>query len=119
MSGSKGIEGNVCKWCGLTPRLDGNEYCSPDCYYHSHDASLLIQIWTNDRSALQRTLRDITSSLSELNRSLSEDGLQGEEAHSELRATADAMKANAAMVGARIEKLTQEIECLDRRLSGC
>jgi hypothetical protein len=115
MSGPNGNAENPCKWCGHAERLDGNEYCSPDCYYNAHDSHQLHTFYSNDRRVLERTLANLNASLSELERSLNEDGLLGEDAHAALRETAESMRRDANGIKERIQRLSENIADIERR----
>lgn len=114
MSDSNGLEGNACKWCGHHERLPGNEYCSPDCYYTAHDSHQLHQVYCNDRESLQRALRGLNATMAELNRSLHEDGLDGENAHTALRQAVDAIKLDTVRIGEQIQDLSLRITEIER-----
>jgi hypothetical protein len=84
MNGSNGISGALCKWCGKAERLESNEYCSPNCYYASHDEDQLYQFFCSDRASLSIALRSIDAAIAELNQSLHKDRPTGEHAHAEI-----------------------------------
>lgn len=115
MSGSNGISSNPCKWCGHAPRLDANDYCSPDCYHASHDAHQLHQTSCYDRDSLQSALEGLNATLEKLNGSLHGDGLDGESVHSALRETAAEMKIEASRILEKIQRLNEKISNLESR----
>lgn len=115
MCDSNGIGNNACRWCGRRETLQGNNYCSPDCFYAAHDADLLHRIYSNDRQALEYALREISGALEELSKSLSGDNLQGVEAHEVLRTTVETLRRDSFQIGERIQSLTIEIDAIERR----
>jgi len=114
MNGSNGISGALCKWCGKAERIESNEYCSPDCYYASHDEDQLYQLFCSDRASLTIALRGIDATIAELNESLHKDGPSGELAHAEILQSIGSMRREAAQIGAKIQELSEKIAQIER-----
>ena len=112
MNDSNGI---MCKWCGRVERLESNEYCSPDCWHYSHDESRLLDLWRNDRSSLESALQGINETLVSLNAAVHTDGLNGENAHAEVRNTVQSLTTDANEIARKIETLSLQIAEIEKR----
>jgi hypothetical protein len=59
-------------------------------------------------------LRDLNATMEELNRSLHEDGLDGENAHTALRRTVESIRLDTVRIGEQIQDLSLQIAEIER-----